>query len=112
MFLLVKIALTVALVTGVAELSKHNARAAAALNALPIQSLIIILWLYLDTRDVHKVGELAHGMLWMLPLTFFFFVVLAMLLKLWGALWPALATSLTILLLTYSVYGQVIRRFR
>jgi hypothetical protein len=112
MFLLVKIFLTAALLAGIAAVGSHSTRAAAALSALPIQSLVVILWLYADTRDVERIGALAQDMLWMLPLTFFFFGVLAVLLKSWGALWPALGASLVVLAVSYVGYAGLLRRWQ
>jgi hypothetical protein len=89
----VKIVITIVLTVGVAEFSKYNARAGALVNALPLQSLIIIVWLFVDTKNISQVDELSRGMLWALPGTFLFFVALTVAIKIWGTLWPALATA-------------------
>ena len=77
----VKIAVTALLITLISELAKKNGFVAALTAALPITSLIAILWLYYETGDVQKIADLSMGIFWLVIPSLLFFVCLALTLR-------------------------------
>ncbi len=62
---LVKIAITVAVVVAVAEISKRSSFWGAVLASLPLTSLLAFVWLYTDTGDTQQIAGLARGIFWL-----------------------------------------------
>lgn len=81
MYYLVKIALTTALIVAISELSKKNSLLAALLASLPLVSILAMVWLFVDTRDVNKVSELATQIFWLVLPSVMLFISLPFFLK-------------------------------
>jgi hypothetical protein len=76
-----KLAITAILIVLISEISKRSTALAALLASLPLVSVLAMVWLYLDTKDVLKVAALAHSILWLFMPSLAFFMVLPVLLK-------------------------------
>ena len=71
-----KVVLTSVLVVAVSEAGKRNTFLAAILASLPLVSVLAMIWLYVDTRDVEKVASLASGIFWLVLPSLVLFVTL------------------------------------
>ncbi len=78
---LLKAATTVVLVLAVSVLARRPGLAGALIASLPLTSLLVLGWLYFDTRDPHQVADLAMNILWFVLGSLPFFVVLALTLR-------------------------------
>lgn len=78
---LTKIAITTALIILISEISKRHAFIGAILASLPIISILAMIWLYIDTRNVAKVSTLSTGVFWLVLPSLVLFVLLPVLLK-------------------------------
>lgn len=76
-----KLIITAILIVLISEISKRNAALAALLASLPLVSVLAMLWLYIDTKDVQKVVDLANNILWFFVPSLAFFITLPVLLK-------------------------------
>lgn len=79
MYYLTKLIVTCALIVAISEVAKRSSLVAAVLASLPLVSVLAMVWLYLDTRDVDKVAGLARNIFWLvIPslLLFFSFPIL------------------------------------
>lgn len=76
-----KIALTVALVLTASALSKRPGPLGALVASLPLTSLLVLGWLYADTRSAAQVADLSMGIFWFVLGGMPFFVVLALALR-------------------------------
>jgi hypothetical protein len=72
--ILVKLALTAAIVVGAAELAKRSLWMGAVLVSLPLVSILSMTWLYIDTRDPSRVSAYAREILYLVPLSLVFFL--------------------------------------
>lgn len=99
-------ALVIALV---AEIGKRSTALAAILAALPLSSVMVLTWLYLDTKDVEKVSELSTGIFWALIPSFLFLLSLPWLLR--QGIRFAFAMPLACLIMAggYAVYLGILR---
>jgi hypothetical protein len=75
---LLKAAITVVLVLAASVLARRPGLAGALLASLPLTSLLVLGWLYFDTRDPHQVADLAMNILWFVLGSLPFFVVLVL----------------------------------
>ena len=88
-----KIALTVVIVVAVTEIARRDTFWAALLTALPVTTLVIFAWLYVETGSTEKVAALAHGLFWMFLPSLTLFLVLPALLRAGVAFWPSMAAA-------------------
>lgn len=80
-YYLVKIAITTILIVAISEIAKRSSFVAAVLASIPLVSVLAMLWLYVDTKDVAKVGALATSVFWLVLPSLALFVALPLLLK-------------------------------
>ena len=76
-----KIAITTILIVAISEIAKRSSFAAALLASIPLVSVLAMLWLYVDTKDVAKVSALATSVFWLVLPSLVFFITLPLLLK-------------------------------
>ncbi len=81
MRILIKYAVTSALIVAISEAAKRSSWLAAILASLPLTSILALCWLYWDTGSTEKVAELSTGILWAVFPSLLFFVALPFLLK-------------------------------
>jgi len=80
-YTIIKIIITSLLIVAISELSKRNSLLGALLASLPLISVLAMLWLYIDTKDVTKVSDLATSVFWLVIPSLIFFISLPVLLK-------------------------------
>jgi hypothetical protein len=78
---LLKAAITVALVLAASFLARRHGWLGALVASLPLTSLLVLAWLYTDTRDAKQVANLSMGIFWFVLGGLPFFVALAVALR-------------------------------
>jgi hypothetical protein len=78
---LLKAAITITLVLAASVLARRPGLAGALIASLPLTSLLVLGWLYVDTRNPQQVADLAVNILWFVLGSLPFFVVLAFTLR-------------------------------
>lgn len=78
---LLKILVTVVTVLVASMLAKRSGWLGALVASLPLTSLLVLGWLYFDTREPRQVAELAMGIFWFVLGSLPFFLVLAFALR-------------------------------
>ena len=73
-----KAALTVAIVLVASALARRHGWVGALVASLPLTSLLVLGWLYADTRDVRQVADLSMAIFWFVLGSLPFFVVLSL----------------------------------
>jgi len=102
MYELSKIAITVVLVIAIAEIAKRDSLVGALVASIPIVSVLAMIWLYHDTRNVESVAELSKNIVWLVLPSLVLFISLPVFLKWHWPFYPALATAT---LLTVTAYA-------
>ena len=97
----VKILATALIVVAVSELSKRSSFAGALLASIPIVSVLAMIWLYSDTRDVAQVAALSRSVFWLVLPSLVLFLLLPILLTRGYAFYASLATSIGATILVY-----------
>ena len=80
-YYIVKISITVLLVIAISEISKRSTLIGAILASVPLVSVLAMVWLYVDTRDVQKVAALSTSIFWLVIPSLALFLVLPVMLK-------------------------------
>ena len=93
------------------ELAKRYVPIAAILAALPLTSILAMIWLYRDTKDVQRIAGLSAGIFWAVLPSLLFFLLLPLLLKNGVGFPRALLVSCLVMLLAYTIYALILDRF-
>ena len=80
-YYLLKIAITTILIVLISEIAKRSSFGGAILASIPLVSVLAMVWLYIDTKDVAKVSDLATSVFWLVIPSLALFVTLPLLLK-------------------------------
>lgn len=109
-WLFTKYFLTAAVVVLVSELAKRSDRLGGLIAALPMVTVLTLIWLYLDNQPVEKIANHAWYTFWYVIPTLPMFLVFPALLPRIG-FWPALLVSVVITAVCFGLFALVLRRF-
>jgi len=76
-----KISITAALIVLISEVAKRSSFIGAILASIPLVSVLAMVWLYIDTKDVTKISSLSIGVFWLVIPSLALFLALPLLLK-------------------------------
>ena len=107
---IIKIIISALVIATVSELAKRNSFVASLTAALPLTSLIAMLWIYFETGDVQKIASLSMGIFWLVIPSLLFFVGLAFALR-HGIPFPlAFMGASLVTVLFYLAYYKVLQK--
>lgn len=110
-FYLTKIAVTTLLVVVISEIAKRSSFAGALLASVPLISVLAMLWLYVDTKDVDKVSALATSVFWLVLPSLVLFLTLPIMLKQGVNFYMSLAVAIAVTVGCYFLIVQVLNYF-
>ena len=64
-YTITKVAITTILIVAISEVAKRSSLAGALLASIPLVSVLAMIWLYVDTKDIEKVSNLATSVFWL-----------------------------------------------
>jgi hypothetical protein len=76
-----KIAITTVMIVAISEIAKRSSIVGAFLASVPLVSVLAMIWLYIDTKDVLKISALATSIFWFVLPSLVLFLTLPVLLK-------------------------------
>lgn len=100
-YYITKIVMTTALILLISEIAKRSSFIGAFLASLPLVSVLAIVWLYIETKDISKISDLASSIFWLVLPSLIFFITLPMLLGKGIGFSLSLITSLILTILCY-----------
>lgn len=80
-YYLTKVFISAILIVVISEISKRSSFMGALLASIPLVSVMAILWLYIDTKDIEKISNLSVSIFWLVLPSLALFVSLPLLLK-------------------------------
>lgn len=109
-WLVTKFAITAALIVLVSEVAKRSDKAGALIAALPLVTLLALVWLHVEGQPQEKVANHAWYTFWYVLPTLPMFLAFPFLLPRIG-FWPSLLASAVITVVSFGVFALVLRRF-
>jgi uncharacterized membrane protein (GlpM family) len=100
-YYITKVAITTLLIVLISEIAKRSSFVSAVLASVPLVSVLAMVWLYVDTRDVERVSALSSGIFWLVIPSLALFISLPLLLKQGIDFYPAMGISIAITVLCY-----------
>jgi hypothetical protein len=108
---LVRAILSGLIVAAVAMIARKSPAAGALVASLPLVSLLGMIWLWHDTRDVERLAVHAEATFWYVLPSLPMFLLVPALLRGGMGFWPALVSGIVLTVLLYGVTVLVAARF-
>jgi hypothetical protein len=96
-----KVFISALLIVAIAEISKRSSLLGSLLASIPLVSVLAIIWIYVDTKDVEKISALSSSIFWLVIPSLALFVALPLLLKQGVAFYLSLGISIAITAICY-----------
>lgn len=110
-YYLVKIITTSFLIVAISEISKRSSFIGAILASIPLVSVLAMLWLYIDTRDVSKISALSTSVFWLVIPSLALFVSLPILLKQGYNFYLSISVAIVITIISYWLMVHILTYF-
>lgn len=109
-WILTKYFVTAAVVVAVSELAKRSDKLGALIAALPLVTVLALIWLYVEQQPQEKIANHAWYTFWYVLPTLPMFLVFPVLLPRIG-FWPTLLAYVVMTVVLFAGFGVVMRRF-
>lgn len=111
LYYILKVFVSALIIVLVSEIAKRNSGIAALIAAVPLTSLLAIIWLHIDGSESMQIAGLSEQIFWLVMPSLLFFLVLPLLLKHGFGFWPSLGLSVTATIGCYLALLPLLRRF-
>lgn len=108
---IIKVALSAILIVTVSEASKKSSLIGGILASVPLLSVLALIWLYIDTKNIQKISQLSTSVFWLVIPSLSLFLLLPILLKMKVDFYLALSISIIIMIVFYYVMIFILGKF-
>ena len=109
-YLIVKYLITAGVVVLVSELAKRSDKIGGLVAALPLVTVLTLIWLYVEQQPVSKIANHAWYTFWYVIPTLPMFLAFPVLLPRIG-FWPTLLACIVITMVCFGLFAVAVRRF-
>ena len=110
-YYITKIGISAILIVIISEVAKRSSMLGALLASVPLVSVIAMIWLYTETKDVEKVSTFSNSVFWLVLPSLLLFIALPLLLKQGVSFYLSLGISIGITVLAYGIMLAVLNHF-
>ena len=101
--IIIKLILSSGIIVLVSEIAKKSTFFGGLIASIPLISVLSMLWLYLDTRDIEKIKNLSNSILWMIIPSLTLFLSLPILINIGFNFYLSLIISIVLTIGCYSM---------
>ena len=109
-WLFTKYFITAAVVVLVSELAKRSDKLGGLVAALPLVTILTLIWLYVENQPTSKIANHAWYTFWYVVPTIPMFLVFPVMLPRYG-FWPSLLACAFITICSFALFAVIVRRF-
>ena len=109
-YLILKYLLTAGVVVAVSEFAKRSDKLGGLIAALPLVTVLTLIWLYVEHQPTAKIANHAYYTFWYVIPTLPMFLLFPYLLPKWG-FWPTLLACVLSTILFFFVFATVLKQF-
>ncbi|RVT47232.1 DUF3147 family protein [Rubrivivax albus] len=110
LWLAVKYLVTAAVVVAVSEVARRSDKLGALIAALPLVTVLVLVWLQVEGQSNEKIGNHAYYTFWYVLPTLPMFLAFPWLLQRLG-FWLALGASVVLTVVVFLLFSVLLRRF-
>jgi hypothetical protein len=111
LYFVIKCVLSGIIIAAVSEIAKRSPTLGALIVSLPLVSLLGILWLWRDTRNIERIASHAESTFWYVLPSLPMFLALPAMLRAGVGFWPAMAASCILTIVLYFITAWALSRF-
>jgi uncharacterized membrane protein (GlpM family) len=109
-WIIFKYLLTAGVVVLISEVAKRSDRLGGLIAALPLVTVLALIWLYVENQSSEKISNHAYYTFWYVLPTLPMFLIFPYLLKKFG-FWVTLSLSMVITLIIFYIFAKVMKSF-
>ena len=109
-YLIIKYLITAGAVVAVSEFAKRSDKLGGLVAALPLVTVLTLIWLYVEHQPTTKIANHAYYTFWYVIPTLPMFLLFPYLLPKWG-FWPTLLACIALTMLVFAVFASVVKAF-
>jgi F0F1-type ATP synthase assembly protein I len=109
-YIFIKYLITAAVVVAVSELAKASDKLGGLIAALPLVTVLALIWLYVEKQPISKIANHSYYTFWYVIPTLPMFLLFPYLLPKLG-FWPTLLGCVVVTLVIFYVYAMVLKNF-
>lgn len=109
-WIITKYLITAAVVVLISEVAKRSDKLGGLVAALPIVTILALIWLYVENQSTEKIANHAWYTFWYAVPTLPMFLAFPWLLPRIG-FWPTLAASVVITVVCFVLFALMVREF-
>ena len=109
-WIIFKYLLTAGVVVVISEVAKRSDRLGGLIAALPLVTVLALIWLYVENQSSEKISNHAYYTFWYVLPTLPMFLIFPYLLKKFG-FWVTLSLSMVITLIIFYIFAKVMKSF-
>jgi hypothetical protein len=110
LWIVTKYLITAGVVVLVSEFAKRSDKLGALVAALPMVTILTLIWLHVEEQPAARVSNHAWYTFWYVVPTLPMFLVFPMLYARFG-FWPALAACIALTVVCFRVFAALVKRF-
>ena len=110
LYYILKFVVSALIIVLISEIAKRQSGFAALIAALPLTSLLAIIWMHFDGAESTQIAELSGQIFWLVLLSLLFFLLLPLLIKQGLGFWLSLGLSAATTITGYFVLLPLLRR--
>jgi len=111
MYYALKVIISAALIVIISEISKKYQLIGAILASIPLISVMAIVWMYFETKDIESIQTFSKSVFWLVLPSLSFFIVFPLMLKYNLNFWVSFLSSTAIMVVLYYLLTLVLKKF-
>jgi hypothetical protein len=111
LFFIVKILISASVLALASELSKRSSLVAAITLALPLTSLLALIWIHFESHDKAKLAAISWDVFWLVPPSLAFFPCFAWLMMRDVHFWLSFFLAALTTVAVYAAYAKILAVF-
>ena len=110
-YTLLKLLLSSSIIVLISEISKRDTFVGGLIASIPVISVLSIIWLYIETKNIEDIKNLSNSIFWMVIPSLSLFISLPILLKSGLGFYFSLTISILITLICYYVTIFILSKY-
>ena len=100
-YVILKLIISSGVITLVSEVSKKNSFIGGLIASIPLISILSMIWLYIDSRDIEKIKNLSTSIFWMVIPSLILFLSIPVLINIGFNFWYSLIIAIILTIAFY-----------
>ena len=100
-YIFLKLIISSGIITVVSEISKKSSFIGGLVASIPLISVLSIIWLYIDSKDIEKIKSLSTSIFWMVIPSLVLFLSVPILINIGFNFWYSLLIAIILTIASY-----------